>query len=485
MVKAMSSNLVMMDATVLSAAIRARDVSCVEVMSAHLDHIEALNGQANAIVSLGDRETLLMEAQGRDTLLARGRWLGPLHGFPHAVKDTAPVQGMPMTMGSPLLASFHPQVDGIIAERLKKAGAVIIGKTNVPEFALGSHTYNPVFGATPNAYDASRSSGGSSGGAAVALALRMVPLADGSDLGGSLRNPAGWNNVFGFRPSIGVVPGEARDVWLPSMSVAGPMARTVPDLTLLLSVLAGDDGRVPLSFSGPTDFLSQSLERDFKGARIAWTGDFGGAIPFDPGVLPVCEAALKAFEAMGCIVEEAFPSFSFEQLWQAFLTLRAWQVGAQLAEFDHDPAKRRLLKPEAVFEVERGRKLTAFEITAASTVRSEWYQAVRAFFSGFDFFVSPTAQVFPFPIETDWPREIAGRMMSGYTEWMKGMVPATMAGSPALAVPAGFGEHGLPMGLQIVGPYQSEVACLQLAHMYDLATGWVRKRLPPALSTRR
>jgi amidase len=484
-------DIVMLDGVALAAAIRSRHVSCVEVMSACLDHIDRLNPRVNAIVALRDRGALLQEARERDAQIARGAPLGPLHGFPFAVKDLSPVKGMRMTMGSPILKEFVPAADSVMVERLRNAGAIFIGKTNTPEFGLGSHTFNPVYGTTLNAYDQTRSAGGSSGGAAVALALRMLPLADGSDYGGSLRNPAGWNNVFGFRTSVGRIPADGRDAWLPSMGVLGPMARTVPDLAMLLSIQAGYDARVPLSLGRAEHRVDQrsdqgwdygsSLEFDPRGKRIAWAGDFKGYLPYEPGVLEVCASALKTFEALGCIVEEAVPDYPIDAVWQAWLRLRAWQSGGALLAFYNDPAKRALLKPESIFEVESGLKLSAFDITAASQVRTEWYHAVRRFFEKYDYFVSPTAQVFPFDAGMRWPQEIAGRRMETYHEWQKGVLPVTMCGCPALAVPAGFNEQGLPMGIQIVAPNQDELACLRLAHCYDRASKWVSRRRPALL----
>jgi amidase len=476
-----ASDIVMLEGIALAGAIRSRQVSCAEVMSAYLDHIEKLNASVNAIVALQDRAQLLAKARERDDQLARGEYLGALHGFPFAVKDLAPVKGLPMTMGSPLLRDFIPPTDSVMVERLRKAGAIFIGKTNTPEFGLGSHTYNPVYGTTRNAYDQSRSAGGSSGGAAVALALRMLPVADGSDYGGSLRNPAGWNNVFGFRTSYGLVPADGRDAWLPSMGVLGPMARSVPDLAMLLAVQAGYDARVPLSMDVAPDQFHRPLKRDFKGARVAFVGDFKGYIPYEAGVLDLCRAALKHFEAIGCTVEEAAPDFSIEAVWSAWLKLRAWQSGGTLLSYYNDPTKRALLKPEAVFEIESGLKLTAFDITAASAVRTEWYQVVRRFFDKYDFMIAPTAQLFPFAADMHWPSEIAGQKMTTYHEWMKGVLPITMAGCPALAAPAGFNAQGLPMGIQIIGPNHGDFACLQLAHAYDHATGWTRKRVPALL----
>src|SRR3984893_11614008 len=268
------NDIVTLDATALAAAIHTPKLSCVEVMTAYLDHIAALNPQVNAIVALQDRDALLAQARGRDDQLAHGEYMGPLHGFPHAVKDLQAVKGIRTTQGSPILKDFVPAADSLMVERLRKAGAIFIGKTNAPEFGLGSHTYNAVYGITRNAYDQSRSAGGSSGGAAVALALRMLPVSDGSDYAGSLRNPAGWNNAFGFRTSFGRVAADGRDAFMPTMSVTGPMARNVTALAMLLSVQAGYDARVPLSLDGDGSVFQRRLDRSFKGARIAWVGDF-------------------------------------------------------------------------------------------------------------------------------------------------------------------------------------------------------------------
>lgn len=476
------SDIVLIDAVALSSAIHSRQVSCVEVMTAYLDHIDKLNPKVNAIVALQERGGLLAQANERDGQLARGKSLGPLHGFPHAVKDLLPVKSIRSTQGSPILKDFVPTADSLMVERLRQAGAIIIGKTNVPELGLGSHTYNPVYGATRNAFDQSRSAGGSSGGAAVSLALRMLPVADGTDYGGSLRNPAGWNNVLGFRTSIGRVPADGRDVWLPSIGVQGPMARNVPDLAMLLSVQAGFDPRVPLSMDGDGTAFRAPLERDFKGKRIAWAGDFKGYTPYEPGVLDVCKAALKTFETVGCVVEEAQPDYPLDSVWSALLRIRGWQQGGALLGFYNDPAKRALLKPEAIYEIETGMKQSAYDISAASVVRSEWYQAVRRFFDRYDYFIVPTAQLFPFGVDLRWPQEIAGKRMETYHEWMKAVLLISMSGCPALAVPAGFGSTGLPIGVQIIAPDHRELDCLQLAYAYTMAANWTNSRLPPLLA---
>jgi amidase len=475
------SDIVMMDAAALGRNIHSRQVSCVEVMNAYLDHIDGINPKVNALVARQERSDLLAQAQQRDEQLARGEPLGPLHGFPHAVKDLQPVSGIRSTQGSPILKDFVPAADSLMVERLRRAGAIFIGKTNTPEFGLGSHTYNPVYGVTRNAYDQTRSAGGSSGGAAVCLALRMLPVADGSDYGGSLRNPAGWNNVFGFRTSIGCVPYDGRDAWLPTMSVLGPMARTVTDLAMLLSVQAGFDPRTPLAMDGEGARFQRRWETDLKAKRIAWCADFNGAVPHDVEVLDVCKTALKTFESLGCIVEEACPEYPVEAVWDAAVRLRAWQQGSSLLAYYQDPAKRALLKPEAIYEVETGLQLSAYDISAASVVRTEWFQAVRRFLSRYDYIVTPTAQLFPFDAAIHWPRQLAGRTMHTYHEWMQGALLITMAGCPALAAPAGFGKQGLPIGIQIVAANRREVDCLELAYAYEQATHWATTNLPPLL----
>jgi amidase len=470
----------MMDAQSLSKAIAGKRLSCVEVMTAYLDHIARINPKVNAIVALQDRDQLMTQARAHDALLAKGQSMGVLHGFPHAVKDLQPVKGIVSTSGSPILKDFVPVADSLVVERMRAAGAIFIGKTNVPEFGLGSHTYNPVYGATHNAYDQTKSAGGSSGGAAVALALHMLPVADGTDYGGSLRNPAGWNNVFGFRTGFGVVPAPGEDVWVPSLSVAGPMARNVPDLALLLSTQAGYDPRAPLSLDGLGSRFLAPLQGDLKGKRIGWLNDLDGAAPYEPGVLEVCRQALKSFEAIGCNVDTAIPKGSVDDTWRAFVRIRQFQQGPNFRAFYNDPARRALLKPEAIYEVEGGMKLSAYDVTQAFMARTRWYNAVQALFSRFDFLVMPTSQVFAFDIKETWPHQIAGTGMQTYHEWMKATCMVTMSGCPSLAVPAGFSASGLAMGLQIVAPIHHEMDCLRLAHAYEQASNWVAKH-PPSL----
>ena len=478
--QSLPSNIVMMEAHELSQAIAAKRVSCVEVMTAYLDHIARFNPKVNAIVSMRDRTELLTEAREHDAQLARGEHMGWMHGFPHAVKDLAAAKGIRMTMGSPILKDFIPSTDAIHVERMKRAGAIVIGKTNTPEFGLGSQTYNPVFGTTLNPYDLTRTPGGSSGGACASLALRMLPVADGSDSGGSLRNPAAYCNVFGLRSAYGRVPADAANGFDASFGVSGPLARTVSDLAMLLSIQAGYDARAPLSIRQDPAVFAGLLKRDFKGVRIAWPGDFSGYLAFEPGILDLCKSAAKTFEALGCVVEEAKPDYPLEKVWDAWVKMRASQNSASLKGFYADPAKRALMKPEVQYEVETGMKLSAFALSDAAEVRSAWYQAVRRFSERYPFFILPTAQVFPFDAKIHWPTEINGRKMDTYHRWMEVCSLVSMTGCPSLNVPAGFDARGLPMGIQIVGRNQDELGCLQLAYAYEQATGWVTKH-PPAL----
>jgi amidase len=471
----------MMNALDLSQAIQSKRVSCREVMSAYLDHIDRLNPKVNAIVSLQGPELLLKQAAERDAQLARGESLGWMHGFPHAVKDLVATQGIRTTWGSPL-GDTVPGHDEIFVERLRKAGVILIGKTNAPEFGLGSQTYNSVFGATRNAYDQSKCAGGSSGGAAVSLALRMLPVADGSDMMGSLRNPAAYNNVIGFRPSFGRVPsGPADEVFAGQLSVEGPMGRSVADVARLLSVMAGPDPRAPLSIDQDPAMFARPLDRDFKGTRLAWLGDFSGGLPMEPGVMELCRQSFKAFESLGCTIEPAQPDFPLDRLWRTWLTLRHWLVGCGLASLYHDPAKRAKLKPEAQWEVEGSFSLTAQNVYDASVARTAWYQSVCRLFDSFDFLLLPSAQVFSFDVDLHWPREINGVKMDTYHRWMEVVIPGTLSGCPVINVPVGFSRQGLPMGMQIIGKHHQDFAVLQIAHAYEQAAPWVRDHLPPLL----
>ena len=476
------NDLVTADALQLSEWIRLRKVSCREVMSAFLDHIERVNTPANAIVSLRERAALLAEADERDAQLARGDHLGWMHGMPQAPKDLTATAGIASTQGSPLFRNEVPKADALMAARMRAQGAIFIGKTNTPEFGLGSNTYNTIFGKTLNAYDPTRSAGGSSGGTAVALALRMLPVADGSDMMGSLRNPAGWNNIFGFRPSQGRVPSvPAHDLFFNQLGYAGPMGRSVPDLAMLLSTQAGYDARAPLSISEDPAQFAGSLERDVGGTRIGWLGNYDGYLPMEDGVLAQCESALKDFESIGCKVEAARPDHPMEQLWQTWLTLRHFSCAGTLGALYRDPEKRALLKPEAQWEVEGGLRLSGEDVWNATVARSQWYNALLSLFERYDYLALPSAQVFPFDANEHWPKAIAGRTMDTYHRWMEVVIGASLAGLPVVCVPAGFNAQGLPMGLQVIGKPQGDLAVLQLAHAYDQATQWVKRRKPALL----
>ncbi len=464
----------------LSDAIAARRLSCRELMQATLARIAAVNPRHNAIVSLRDGDALLREADACDVELDAGRRRGWLHGIPMAIKDIAATAGIATTQGSPLLRDHVPTRDGLMVERLKAAGCIVIGKTNTPEFGLGSHTYNEVFGVTRNAWDPGKSAGGSSGGAAVALALRMVAVADGSDTMGSLRNPAGWNNVYGLRPSQGRVPmWPAPDVWVSQFGTEGPMARTVRDLALLLDVQSGYDPRAPLSIAGDAHFRDEPRPVDPATLRIGWLGDLGGHLAMEDGVLATCEAALGRLQALGTAVEPITPGFAPDAVWQTWLTWRRWLVAGRIAPHLRDPANRARIKPEALWEHDQGDALRASDVMAASVQRTAYLQQVLALFERVDLLALPTAQVWPFDVTERWPAQIGARRMDTYHRWMEVTIYATLAGLPCIAVPAGFGPGGLPMGLQLIGRPQAEAVLLRLAQAYETASPDVVGRRPP------
>ena len=470
-----------LSASALATLIGRGELSCRELMQATLDRIARVNPVHNAIVSLRDGDELLREADARDAQRARGEATGWLHGIPQAIKDIAPTAGLRSTMGSPLLRDFIPQHDGLLAQRMKAAGCIVIGKTNTPEFGLGSHTFNEVFGVTRNAFDPGKSAGGSSGGAAVALATRMLSVADGSDFMGSLRNPAGWNNVFGLRPSQGRVPmWPTTDVWVTQLGTEGPMGRTVEDVARLLDVQAGPDPRAPLSLAPHASFAEGLDTLDAKTVRIAWLADLDGYLPMEPGVLGVCEAALRRFDGAGCQVEPTSLGYSVDAVWQAWLVWRRWLVASRIAPFLVKPANRALIKPEAVWEHDQAAALTGNQALHASAQRSAFYQHMLTLFERFDVLALPSAQVWPFDAAQRWPTHIAGREMDTYHRWMEVVIYATFAGLPCISVPAGFNAQGLPMGLQLIGRPQGDAALLRVARVYENAAAAVLAVRPAA-----
>jgi len=460
-------------AEALSVGLEARQFSCRELMQATLERIERVNPRCNAIVSLRDRDALLGEAEERDVELGRGRRFGWLHGLPQAIKDMAATAGLRTTLGSPLLRDSVPREDSLMVQRMKGSGCIVIGKTNTPEFGLGSHTFNEVFGTTLNAFDTSKSAGGSSGGAAVALATRMLSVADGSDFMGSLRNPAGWNNVFGFRPSQGRVPGwPADDVFVVQLGTSGPMARTVLDLARLLDIQAGPDPRVPLSIARTerfADAVTGATQEGARDIRVGWLRDLNGYLAMEPGVLDTCEQALERLASLGATVEPAALGFAPERVWEAWLVWRRWLVAARVAPFLAKPENRALIKPEALWEYDTAQNLSGPDTLRASIERTAFYQHLLKLFDRYDVLALPSAQVWPFDARLRWPREIAGRPMDTYHRWMEVTLYATFAGLPCISVPAGFNADGLPMGLQLIGRPQADAAVLALAAAYEMA----------------
>jgi len=449
-------------ATTLLAAITRRELGVEELLRATLARIDAINPDVNAIVTL-DTAGALATARQMDALGPQADQ--PLFGLPIAIKDLALTRGIRTTFGSPLFADFVPDQDDLFVSRLRAAGAVILGKTNTPEFGAGSQTFNRVFGATRNPYDLTRTCGGSSGGAAVALASGMTALADGSDLGGSLRNPAAFCNVVGMRPSPGRVPSWPRLISSEPLAVQGPMARNASDCALMLSVMAGPDPRVPISLNEPGAPLREPLACDLKGLRLAWTPNLG-QFEVDKQVVAVLERALPVFNTLGCTVEGATPDLRDAD--EVFRVLRAWQFAARFgAEFAR---QRPHLKDTVVWNIEQGLALTLADVTRAEIKRTQLIARVATFFEHYDFLLCPTTQVPPFAIEQEWVKNINGRELATYLDWMGVCYAITVTGCPAISVPAGFTADGLPLGLQIVGPRWADRAVLQLAHGFETAT---------------
>jgi amidase len=469
------AELCFLSAKELGRLIREREVSAEETLVACLDQVERTNPRVNAIVTLVS-ERAMRDARAADERLreaiALGEDVGPLHGLPVAHKDLALTRGIRTTFGSLIYEDYVPEEDDLIVERLRRAGAITVGKTNTPEFGAGSQTYNEVFGETLNPYDTTKTCGGSSGGAAVALACGMVPIADGSDMGGSLRNPASFCNVVGFRPSLGRVPSwpPTQAAWS-SLSTEGPMARTVRDVALMLAVISGPDPRSPLAVSVPGEDYFGLLERDLSGTRVAWSRDLGG-LPVDARVSAVLDGQRHIFEDMGCLVEDDEPDFTGAD--EVFKALRAWHFERDYGELLEEHRGR--MKDTVVWNIEQGVGLSGPDVERAERGRTELYHRVRTFMEGYDFLVAPVSQVPPFDVKQRYVTEINGVEMETYIDWMKSCYYVSVTGLPAISVPCGFTPEGLPVGIQIVGRPRDDLGVLQLAYTFEQVTGFGKRR---------
>jgi len=463
-------------ALALRASMDAGQISAQDLMTETLARVSRCNDRVNAIVSLRDPDILMAEAHAADQAAATG-WL---HGIPIAIKDLDDARGLPSTQGGvPAHAATVATNDALFVARLRAAGAIIIGKTNAPEFGLGSHTVNRVFGATRNPYDTNLSAGGSSGGAAVALATGMLSVADGSDMMGSLRNPAGWNNVYGMRPSWGLVPPNPEgEAFFKMLATHGPMARCPRDLGALLDTMAGRDAFVP---HGLDQALSlPQIDQGTSNLRIGWLADWDGAMPTEAGVLNVCEQALGQFQELGYAVEPLAAPFDRDMIWASWTTLRSFALGGSMGALYFDERKRVDLNRQAIWEIERGLNLSAMEVHRASEMRSDWFRTAATLFDTYDVLALPSAQMWPFDITLDWPRSIGTTTMDTYHRWMEVVIPASLIGLPAISVPAGFGgPNDMPMGLQLIGRRGSDAKLLQVAELWHQATQWPAQR-PPA-----
>jgi amidase len=459
----------------MAALIRAKKLSAREALSEHLKQIDRLNPQVNAIITLiADQATIA--AARADEMQARGEILGPLHGLPVAHKDLLETAGVRTTFGSPLFQDNVPTHDNLLVTRMRAAGAIFLGKTNVPEFGAGSQTFNRVFGATRNPYDLTKTCGGSSGGAAVALSCGMVPVASGSDSGGSLRNPAAWCNIVGFRPSIGRVPNPADRSGWSTLSTNGCLGRSSADLALALSTIAGPDIGAPLSINEPGSLFARPLERNFKGVRVAWFKELNG-IPIDPRVRAAVDAQRKTFESLGCVVEQAEPDFTPAEI--SYRILRAWSSAAIFGKgLQQHPDG---FKDTLTAEIKEGLALSGNDITRAEIAHTEIWRRFQTFLESYEYFILPTTQLPPFDVNTPWPTEINGVHLTNYIDWMKSCWYISATGNPAVSVPAGFTPEGLPVGLQIVGRDKQDFSVLQLSHAFEQATNFGKRRPSIAL----
>lgn len=456
-------DIVKLGATEQVSLVKRREVSAEELLKAHLSRIEQVNPAVNALVTLVP-ELAIAAAQSIDQRLARNEDVGTLCGLPVAHKDLHETRGIRTTWGSPLYRDHIPDSDHLVVQRMRSAGAVTVGKTNTPEWGAGSQTFNTLFGATGNPYDLSKTCGGSSGGAAAALAARMLPLCDGSDLGGSLRNPASFCNVVGFRVSPGRVPFALPRAW-DTLPIAGPMARNVTDCALFLSAIAGPHPCSPLSINEDPRQFRESLDADFDDVRIAISPDFGGQIPVETAVRDIVASSASVFKTIGCDVEEQTPDFSDAA--GAFDVLRAWSFAARHGE--RVKAQPGAFKDTVIWNTEQGLKLTAADVHRAETMQTSYYLRLMEFFSEFSFLILPVAQVLPFDIETEYVTEINGIRMDSYIEWMRACTVISVSGLPAISMPCGFSDTGLPVGIQIVGKPQADLSVLRLAYAFEQA----------------
>jgi amidase len=464
------SDLIFKTAREQARLIAKGEISSEELVNAHLAQIDQVNPAVNAIVTLV-ADSALDQACEADMARMAGEEMGPLYGLPIAIKDLQNTAGIRTTQGSPIYEHYVPISDALIVERVKNAGAIVIGKSNTPEFGAGSQTFNPVFGSTKNSYDVSKTCGGSSGGAGVALATGMTTIATGSDLGGSLRNPAAWSNVVGIRPSPGRVPSINGDLGWSNLSTDGPMGRTVDDVAFQLSVMAGHDNRSPLSICASGSQFADSLERDFKGARIAWSKNLGGR-PIDAENSRVTEAQKHVFEDLGCVVEDDEPDLSSTD--EIFQSLRAYSFG--IKHETHMRDHRDKMKETVIWNAERGLQMSALELAHAERLRTRLWEELMTFFDKYEFLALPVTSVPPFSIEDEYPTEINGVELETYLDWMWPCYTISATGLPAMSVPAGFTKDGLPVGLQLVGRPRDEMGLLQLASAFEGETNFHKQR---------
>lgn len=457
----------------LARLIRQRQVSAREVMLAFLSRIERLNPTLNAIVARLPTEACLHLADDADRLLAAGGPVGPLHGLPIAFKDAEPAVGFPFTRGSLIFEHDMPKTDSVLVERLRRAGVIPIGKTNISEFTMGSHTYNRVYGTTVNPYDTTKSAGGSSGGAAAAVAAGLLPLADGSDLGGSLRNPASFNNVVAIRPSAGLVPNAPVPFPLIDFLTKGPIARSVDEAAFMLSAIAGRDARDPRTWPSDPEGFARPVEPAADGVRVAWCPDLGG-LPLDPRVRTVIETQRRTLEGLGCRLDDVAPELLEAD--DVFLTVRSWMSAHTLGPLLD--RHRDLMKPEAIWQIERGRRVTASEAALALARQADLIERFRAFQDRYDVIACATSQVPPFDATWTWPREVDGTEMEHYIAWMRSTYWFSVLQVPAMSVPAGFTADGLPVGIQLVGRWGADLDLLRFARAFEAVSGV--GRVPPA-----